>query len=477
MRFKDNRDFITLLEKTGDVVKIQQPVSWELEIGAIARRSTESSGPAIFAENIEGYPSGYRIFSHCLATLRRLALALGLPPQSSPRQIQNSYEGKIARPIKPVIVREPPCQEKVMSGDEVDLFHFPAPLIHQGDGGRYIGAWHLIATRDPDTGWLNWGMYRAMIVNRNTMAVLLAPYQHQGMMYYGKYLPKNQPMPFALAIGADPLSSLTACTFFRKGESEVDYAGGLHEAPVEVARALTSDLLVPAHAEIVIEGEVLTDCLVLEGPFGEYTGYRHPERRLTPPYRVKAITYRKDPILTISCPGMPFDDGAVCLSITDAVALKKFLQGQGFPVVDAYQPPQAACFLTILSLSRNLPSMAEKIKQVLISRRYEISKLILVDDDIDVFDLSQVIHALATKCHPGRGILSDQVLSSNPLSPYLSHEEREKRKGFIAVFDCTWPSDWTMETDIPPRVSFNEVYPEEIKEKVIRNWKSYGFKE
>lgn len=364
-----------------------------------------------------------------------------------------------------------------MTGKEVDLFQFPAPLIHQGDGGRYIATWHLVATKDPDSGWLNWGMYRVMVLNRNMLASLLLPNQHQGMMYFGKYLPNNKPMPFAIAIGADPLCSLVSCTFFRKGESEVDFAGALHMAPVEVAKALTSDLLVPAHAEIVIEGDVLTDQLAPEGPFGEYTGYRHPERRLTPPYVVKAITYRKDPILTSSNTGIPNDEGVVCLSITGSLALKKFLLSQGFPVVDAFNPPQGSGFVTVVSLSRNESSMAEKIRNCLISRRYEISKLILVDDDVDVFDLSQVFHALATKCHPQRGISTDHVFSLNPLTPYLSHQERIERKGFMAIMDCTWPAEWTREKDIPPRISFNEAYPEEIKAKVLKNLKNYGFQD
>lgn len=474
MLYRDNREFINLLEKTGDIARIKQPVSWELEVGAITRLSTEKSGPALFFENITGYPEGYRIFSHPLATYRRLAIALGLSPQSTPREIQKVYEDRITRPIKPVLVKDPPCQERVMTGKEVDLFQFPAPLIHQGDGGRYIATWHLVATRDPDSGWMNWGMYRGMIINRNTLATLLMPYQHQGMMYFGKYLPDNKPMPFAIAAGADPLCSLVACTFFRKGESEVDYAGALHREPVEVAKALTSDLLVPAHAEIVIEGEVLTDYLVPEGPFGEYTGYRHPERRLTPACIVKAITYRSNPILTSSNTGIPNDEGCVCLSLTGSVATKKFLISQGFPVVDAFAPPAGSGFVIVVSLSKNESSLVERLRNCLISRRYETSKLILVDKDVDVFDLSQVFHALATKCHPKRGIFTDPVFSQNPLTPYLSQQERMERRGFMAVLDCTWPAEWSRESEIPPRISFNEAYPEEIKEKVLSNLKNYG---
>lgn len=476
MTYKDNREFISALEKTGDIVRIKEEVDWELEAGAIVRRTNELQGPAILFEKIKGYSSEYPIFGTPMATNRRIALAMGMPVHSTARDIQIEYERRIGKPIKPTLVKDAPCKEVRLTGKDVDLCTFPAPLIHSGDGGRYLCTWHLVANRDPDTGWMNWGMYRAMVHDRSTLGCLIMPYQHQGMIYYSKYLSKNKPMPFAIAIGCDPLVSVVAAAFIRKGESEADYAGALHQAPLEVVKCETNDLLVPAHAEIIIEGEVAVDRLIPEGPFGEYTGYRHPERRLLPPFIVKAITHRKEPILTISNMGMPVDESAACMAITSGVSLKDYLKRRGLEVKDVCVPAETATFLAIVSVEKPTDDTAERLKNLIAAGRVNISKVLLVDTDIDPFNLAQVIHAFSTKCHPGRGIFSSLTAGVNPLTPYLSHQERKSGTDALVVMDCTWPASWSRETDIPPRVSFNEVYPEEIKEKVLENWKKYGFK-
>ncbi len=476
MIFKDNREFISALEKTGDIVKIKEEIDWELEAGAVVRRTNELQGPAVLFEKIKGYSSDYRIFGTPMATSRRIALAMGMPVHSSARDIQIQYEKRMGKPVKPNLIKDAPCKEVKQTGKDIDLFSLPAPLIHSGDGGRYIATWHLVANRDPDSKWMNWGMYRAMIHDRNTLGCLIMPYQHQGIIYYSKYLTNNKPMPFAIAIGCDPLVSMVASAFVRKGESEVDYAGALHQAPLEVVQCETNDLLVPAHAEIIIEGEVAVDRLLPEGPFGEYTGYRHPERRLLPAFVVKAITHRKAPILTMSNMGMPVDESAACMGITASISIKDFLRRRGVEVKDVHVPAETATFLAIVSVENPGDGTAERIKNIIASGRVNISKVLVVDTDIDPFNLAQVVHALSTKCHPGRGIFTTLTAGVNPLTPYLSHQERKSGTDALAVMDCTWPSSWSRETDIPPRVSFNEVYPEEIKKKVLDNWKKYGFK-
>lgn len=476
MTFKDNREFISALEKTGDIVRIKEEVDWELEAGAIVRRSNELQGPAVFFEKIKGYSAGFPILGTPMATNRRISLALGLPVHSSPRDIQSEYARRVANPIKPNIVKNVPCKEVKVFDNDVDLYTFPAPLIHSGDGGRYLATWHMVANRDPDSGWMNWGMYRAMIHDRRTLGCLLMPYQHQGIIYYSKYFANNRPMPFAIAIGCDPLVSMIASAFVRKGESEVDYAGGLHQAPLEVVKCETNDLLVPAHAEIVIEGEVAIDRLIPEGPFGEYTGYRHPERRFLPPFMVKAITHRKSPILTMSNMGMPVDESAACMGITSAISIKDFLKRRGMKVKDVNVPAETATFLAIVSIENPPEDAAERIKSIIATGRVNISKVVVVDTDIDPFNLGQVVHVLATKCHPGRGMFSALTAGVNPLTPYLSHQERRTGTDAVAVWDCTWPASWSRETDVPPRVAFNEVYPDDIKDRVIKNWKNYGFK-
>lgn len=475
MIYKDNREFVAALEKTKDVVRVKEEVDWELEAGAIIRRTNELKGPAVLFEKIKGYSSEYKIFATPLASLRRVSVAMGLPVDTSHKIVQEEYAKRVSNPIKPVIVTNAPCKEVVMTGKDVDLYRFPAPYIHSGDGGRYMCTWHLVATRDPDTNWMNYGMYRAMIHDQRTLADLILPYQHQGYMYYSKYLPRNKPMPFAIAIGCDPLTSLVAAAFFKKGEAEVDFAGGLHKSPLEVVKCETNDILVPAHAEIVIEGEVAVDRLIPEGPFGEYTGYRHPERRLLPPYMVKTITHRKNPVLTISNMGMPVDDSAVCLSITTANAMKRFLKSRGIAVEDVHSPIETVGFTAVISVKISEPDLPEKIAN-LFKTAAMASKIFIVENDIDPFNLNEVVQAFSSKCHPSHGVKVIKTPFSNPLTPYLSHEDRKRDYETIAILDCTWPYEWSRETEVPPRAGFNDIYPDEIKQKVLKNWSRYGLK-
>lgn len=473
MAYKDNRQFIEDLEKTKDAVKVRQEVDWELEAGAIIRRTSELKGPAPLFEKVKDYPGGYRLAGALLAIYRRVALAMGFKPEASIREIHEEFSRRTDTLIKPIIVKQGPCKENIIMGNKVDLFTFPAPLIHDGDGGRYMATWHVVITRDPDSDWTNWGIYRGMIYNRNTLGVLIIPMQDQGKIFYSKYAPRKMPMPFAIAIGCDPLSSLAAGAAPRRGENEVDFAGALRQEPVELIKCESNDLLVPAHAEIVLEGEVIPDIFIPEGPFGEFTGFRTPlERR--PIYRVKAITHRKDPILTFSNPGYPPCDDTL-LSITESVALEKGLKRRGVPITNGYIPPEGALHLAIIGLKRLNSLEAERAKNS-IDPSFSLSKTILVDEDVDVFNLNEVIHAFATKCHPQSGIKKVEGFAM-PLTPYPTPQERKTGKTGRVLFDSTWPSDWSAEVDIPPRVSFREIYPPEIKDKVLKNWKSYGFKD
>lgn len=475
MAFDDNRQFIEALAGTGDLVRVKKEVDWDMEAPAIVRRSNELGGPAVLFERVKDYPPGFRLFGGPLATYRRLAIALGLAPQISVQDMQASYYRISQRSIRPVVVKDAPCKDKILLGDKVDLYQFPAPMVHEGDGGRYIGTWHLVVSQEPGTDWMNWGMYRMMIYNRNHIAGGVSWTTDAGAIFLDHYLPNKKPMPLAIAIGADPLSCVAAATKLGRGMREADYAGGLRGKPVELVKCETNDLLVPAHAEIVLEAEMLPSITVLEGPFGEFPGYRHgmPLRHLI---RVKAVTYRSDPILTMSNMGMPAHEDLVCRSISAAVLIKQTLLEKGIEVVDVNIPLETCNHLIIVAVKKLQPSMLGLIDEVVGIHRLGEHKLMVVDNDIDIFNLSQVFHAFATKCHPVRGLKVIEHGRCNPLTPFLSREERQQNKGARVVFDCTWPSDWAVDEDIPPRASFNDMYPREMKEKILHNWKSYGFR-
>jgi len=474
MPFVDLRDFITALEKSGDLLRIGKEVDWDMEVGAISRRVLEQGGPALLFEKIKDYPSGYAILNGPVATWRRVAIALELPPDTPLPQIYAAYEERQDKQLTPQVVQSAPCQENVILGSEVDIYQLPAPMVHDGDGGRYIGTWDIVVTKDPETGWTNWGMYRFMTHTKDLLTGWPQATSQLATIMKQRYLPRKEAMPIAIVIGCEPVSHMVATSPYRPGEDEAEYAGGLRGAPVDLVQCKTNDLLVPAHAEIVIEGELLPGRIAPEGPFGEYPGYRSGTMGEGVLVQVTAITHRRDPIITVSTLGIPPDDSSIAASLTAARAMKRGLLRRGVPVIDVYVPPEGATHLVVVSADPGGAKVARQVLDYFTARRVMVSKVILVDRDVDVFDMNQVIHAFSTKCHPGRGITLEHYEGrGNALTPCFSAEERRRLKGTSAVFDATWPEEWSEEA-IPIKASFQTTYPASVQEKVLANWESYG---
>jgi phenylphosphate carboxylase alpha subunit len=474
MAFADLRDFIAALERSGDLLRIKREVDWDMEAGAISRRVFERSGPALLFEKIKDYPPGYAILNGPVATWRRVALALGLPPDTSARELYAIYEERRERNIKPKIVSSALCQENVMTGSEIDIYKLPAPMVHDGDGGRYIGTWDIVITKDPDTGWTNWGMYRFMTHTKDMLTGWPQATSQLAMMMKSKYLPRKQAMPIAIVAGCDSLCHMVATDPYKPGENEVEYAGGLRGEPVELVRCKSQDLMVPAHAEIVIEGELLPDRIAPEGPFGEYPGYRSGTMSEGVLVQITAITHRNNPILTLSTLGIPPDDSSIAASLTAAIAMKRGLKRRGIPVKEVYVPPEGVTHLIVVSVERGGSQVARQVLDFFTARRVMVSKIIVVDKDVDAFDMGQVMHAFATKCHPARGIAIEHYEGrGNALTPCYSADERRKLKGASVVFDATWPLDWEEEA-IPVKSSFETTYPDAIKKRVLENWERDG---
>jgi 4-hydroxy-3-polyprenylbenzoate decarboxylase len=296
------------------------------------------------------------------------------------------------------------------------------------------------------------------------------------MILTKKYAPSGTPMPVAIVIGADQLSTLVAGAGYRIGESEVEFAGALAQEPIELVKCETSDLLVPAHAEIVIEGEILTNVTQVEGPFGEYTGYRGSPGGDGLVCRVKAVTHRNSPIVTMVSLGTPVDEATVSGTITMAMTYKRRFKRLGLPITDVCLPLEGACHVVVVGVKTGGKDTAIKIRDALASRRIPLTKIIVVDEDVDVFNFGEVLHAMATKCHSIRGItLTEHPGKGNPLTPCYTFEERIKQDGATALLDCTWPKELRIE-DRAIKSSFNTIYPNSVRQKVMENWKNYGFK-
>ena len=475
MPFKDVREFIAKLEKEGELQRIEEEVDWNLEAGAILRRSHEERLPAPFFEKIKGYPNDFKLCGGLMAKHRRVAIAMNMAPDTPFNQLMEEYLIRRRQPIKPILVKDGPCKENIQVGDEVDLLKFPVPLIHGGDGGRYVATFHLNISKDPDSDWVNWGMYRGMIHNKNTMGVCADPHTHHGM-HLEKYEAANKPMQVAIAIGLDPILYFSATSSVPHMESEVDVAGGIRGAPVELVKCETVDIAVPATAEIIIEGELIPHERWLEGSFGEFTGYQTRGQIARPVIHVKAITHRNNPLFTFSNEGLPLADSHSMISVTCSAEYLEALRAKGLPVTGVYVTPEDALMLTVVAVKTPYANVASDIAHVIwaASPSRVTSYIIVVNDDVDPTNKDQVIHALVSKCHPYKGIHKMDQATIISYVPWADRHERDYRMGGKAYFDCTWPLDWDP-SEVPVRVSFTDIYPPEIQQKALAKWQKYGY--
>ena len=341
----DLRDYLRDIDKLGDLHVIEPEVSWNLEATGIAAMWQRiSHGPTWF-KNIKGHP-GSSIVTGLWLTERRtpckyLSVALGLPADTPQQEMMKEVIKRLRSPIKPTITdpQGAPCKQVVQIGKDVDLYSLPFAYIHDCDAGRYIDYCSQIAV-DPDSGWVNWGMYRAQIHTKNKLGVAMFHGQHGPEIFYQKYEAKGKTMPIAYAIGGDPMIFATGAMTVPSGVSEVDWAGAMRREPIELVRAETSEVYVPANAEVIIEGEIIPYERADEGPFGEYIGYVHG-RYPMPLMRITAITHRKNPIIPVIVEGARLSDSMHASAAIVPIEVYRFLtEEKGWPVKGVFMPPE-----------------------------------------------------------------------------------------------------------------------------------------
>ena len=371
-----------------------------------------------------------------------------------------------------------PCKENVLKGDRADVSSFPAPFIHRMDGGRYLGTWCIIVTKDPETHWTNWGVYRVMLHDRRTLIINFNPSGQHGGEMLARHQKKNPKRPYqaAIVIGADPFSLIAAATSSPKGTSEASVAGSLKGSPIELVKCETVDLEVPASAEIVVEGEVRANDTMLEGPMGEFTGYSSGGTRPKPCLRISCICHRNNPIVTFANMGKPWDDFAVVSSVMYAANIKTVLQKASLPVKDVFTWPVET---SVISVRKSEPNLARKIMKALRAANCRTGMIytLLVGQDVDVTSLDDVFWALITRLHPRNGIYVESHKGASALIPLLTKEERQGHYSSTAFLDCTWPSTWTDAYLIEhcQVVDFHNAWPKKVREKILSNWHKYGF--
>ncbi len=465
MAYKDMREFIDTLDRNRELLKVTMPVHWMYEIGGWVRKSVDMrpKGPALLFENIKGYPKGYRLFSAGIATYSRFALALGLSPKTPPPEIINVYKERIKKPIEPVMVKKGPVKENILKGKNIDLYKFPVPWWTPRDGGRYIGTWHGIITKDADTGIRNTGLYRVMIHDKNHTGVGFLPFTQMGY-HYAQRERKGKPLEMAIVIGADETIPMVAATGFPPGVDELPMAGGLRQEPVELVKCETVDLEVPANAEIVLEGLLLPKERKPEGPFSEHTGYHGGPVRMRPIFQVTAIMHRNDPIFRGCLLGKPTaEDHTLYDIIYSGAALNMFETHGPQGVVAVHCPPEGDSISSmIISMKPFYIGHSRNVGRTLLSSsvgKY-MKYIVVVDDDIDPFDLGQVWWAIVTRTQGSRDI---EVLRygttsrSDPSVPRNQPEYTDKviidaTKKLDYPYDKVWGGHWAP-TGMPLRKS------------------------
>jgi UbiD family decarboxylase len=473
----DLNSFIKRLEKEGELARVKAKVDWKYELGAIARKVYgPPPGPALLFENVKDYDMP--VFTGGLQTVRRIAIALDLDPKIDGASLIKEYARRLEHPIYPVILENGPCKENKLFDGQVDLLKFPVPWWSEKDGGRYIGTWHQVVTKDPETGWTNVGTNRMMIHERNICGIQFPRFQHIALMY-SKYEKMNQPMPIAVSIGNDPVAILASSSPFPAGVNEWTMAGALRGQPFELVKAETVDLEVPAHSQIVLEGEIPPFERKAEGPFGEHTGYYGGGIVALPIVKVKCVTHRNNPIFRGTAMGRPVTEESRITSVNLAAHAMALYRSVGFPGVCAVNFPAGGdpWFCAIISLTKTYPSHGLDAARLLLSTKVgKFAKLVIVvDDDIDVYNFDQVLWAVNIRFQAGRDISLTRGESGSRLDPSVPHEHI----GFTdkMIMDATWPStpdfqprqEWEGNTH-PPEVTTSP----ELEDLIERRWKEYG---
>lgn len=486
MNYSDLRDFIDQLEKQGELKRISVEVDPHLEMTEICDRTLRAGGPALLFER----PKGYRmpVLANLFGTPKRVAMGMGqddvaslrdvgkllafLKEPDPPKGFRDALEKfpvfrKVMK-MSPKVLRSAPCQDVVLSGEDVDLNQIPVQHCWPGDAGPLV-TWPLVITRGPHKERQNLGIYRQQRIGRNRL--IMRWLSHRGgaldFQEWQRAHP-GEPFPVAVALGADPATILGAVTPVPDSLSEYAFAGLLRGSRTELVKAQLSELQVPASAEIVLEGFIYPDDMAPEGPFGDHTGY-YNEVEHFPVFTVERMTHRRNPIYHSTYTGRPPDEPAI-LGVALNEVFIPILQKQFPEIVDFYLPPEGCSYrLAVVTMKKQYPGHAKRVMMGVWSflRQFMYTKFVIVtDDDVNARDWQDVIWAITTRMDPIR----DTTLVDNTPIDYLDFASPVAGLGSKMGLDATskWPGETSREWGTPITMS------DEVRERVDAIWDTLG---
>lgn len=488
MPYRDLREFIAMLKERGEFVVLERSPETGFEVAALGwEMSARGGGPAVQFQ-LKGYE--FPTVMNVLGTLERNCLALGMEPKKTFKEDFLAIRNRVAEGLRKKhewpptkTVRNAPCQEVVTAGKDVNLYKLPVLKWNKLDGGPYITLPNVI-TKDPvnPTFGRNNGMYRMMIFDEKTTGIMCCATQDIGIHVARARAAGIDKIPVAVAIGPDPVTTMMACTKMDSFISdEFELAGWLRGEPTEMVPCQTIDLDVPAHAEIVLEGEldIRPESARVEGSFGEWMGY-FEEQMMVPPFHVTAVTHRKDALYQMCTLGHERSDGDLWKI--------PLLQANGYNVLknsvigfrDYYQPLSSRGFKAVVQIQKRYPEWGKQAILAYLGSGQgmaAVNYVVVVDEDIDIFDANQVDWAIATRMDPARDVIIIPPVGVYPLNPAASHRVLQADSAYTEFsyvgkmgIDATrkLATENRRPTGIP-------VKPDEEMLKLVRErWGSYG---
>ncbi|MBI4192509.1 MAG: 4-hydroxy-3-polyprenylbenzoate decarboxylase [Betaproteobacteria bacterium] len=467
MKYHDLRDFMTQLERRGELKRIAVEVDPRLEMTEICDRVLKAQGPALLFEKPKGHT--IPVLGNLFGTPLRVALGMGadkvealreigellasLKEPEPPRGLKDAWDKlpllKRVLTMAPKLVGSASCQEQAWEGADADLGRLPIQTCWPGDAAPLI-TWGLTVTRGPRKKRQNLGIYRQQAIAPNKVIVRWLSTRGGALDHRDHCLAHpREPFPLAVALGADPATILGAVTPVPDSLSEYQFAGLLRGAKTEIVKCLSHDLQVPANAEIVLEGFIHPGETALEGPFGDHTGYYNEQQRF-PVFTIERITSRRDPIYHSTYTGKPPDEPAV-LGVALNEVFVPLLQRQFPEIIDFYLPPEGCSYrLAVVSMKKQYPGHAKRVMFGIWSflRQFMYTKFIIVtDDDIDIRDWKEVIWALTTRVDPAR----DTLIADNTPIDYLDFASPVAGLGSKMGIDATnkWPAETSRQWGVP----------------------------
>src|SRR5947209_5123489 len=476
MPARDLREWIALLEREGELVRVSAEVDPHLEVTEIVDRTVRAGGPALLFERPKG--AQHALLINQFGTEKRMCMAFGVdsldeiadrlgeilelqPPEGLAAKVRGLKTLKSIADARPKVVRRGASQEVVLRGDEVDLTRLPVQTCWPGDAGPFITL-PAVITRDPRTGQRNVGMYRMQVLGPRATAM------HWQIHKDGRadYLFTEGRMEVAVALGLDPVTAYSASAPLPKHIDELMFAGFLRGDSVDVVKGVTVDLEVPADAEIVLEGYIEKAELTDEGPFGDHTGYSTHAQRF-PALDVTAITMRKDAIYPSIVVGKPPQEDAWLGKATERIFLPAVRMT--VPEIVDYDLPVAGAFhnLCIVSIKKAFPGHAQKVMHSIWGLgMLSLTKcVIVVDAHVNVHDYAEVMFYVGANVDPKR----DVMIGEGPLD-HLDHSPTLQFFGGKIGIDATAKGPLEGARDWPPEIAMDEA----TKELVDRRWAEYG---